>query len=42
MENLGEPFIPIHPGEIIKEELEFRKISPETICPNCRFFVHHA
>ena len=27
MENLGEPFIPIHPGEIIKEELEFRKIS---------------
>ena len=27
MGNLGEPFIPIHPGEIIKEELEFRKIS---------------
>ena len=27
MGNLGETFIPIHPGEIIKEELEFRKIS---------------
>ena len=27
MGNLGEPFIPINPGEIIKEELEFRKIS---------------
>ena len=27
MGNLGEPFIPIHPGEIIKEELEFRGIS---------------
>ena len=27
MGTLGEPFIPIHPGEIIKEELEFRKIS---------------
>ena len=27
MGHLGEPFIPIHPGEIIKEELEFRKIS---------------
>ena len=27
MGNLGKPFIPIHPGEIIKEELEFRGIS---------------
>lgn len=27
MGNLGEPFIPTHPGEIVKEELECRGIS---------------
>lgn len=27
MDNLGDSFIPIHPGEIVKEELEYRGIS---------------
>ena len=27
MGNLGFPFIPIHPGELLKEELEYRHIS---------------
>lgn len=27
MTNLGYSFIPVHPGEIIKEELQFRGIS---------------
>ena len=26
MSNLGNPYIPIHPGEILKEELNYRKI----------------
>lgn len=27
MDNLGDSYIPIHPGEIVKEELEYRGIS---------------
>lgn len=30
MGNLGEPFIPTHPGEIVKEELEYRGISQKS------------
>ena len=27
MNNLGNPYIPIHPGEILKDELHYREIS---------------
>jgi addiction module antidote protein, HigA family len=27
MSNLGNPYIPIHPGEILKDELQYRGIS---------------
>jgi hypothetical protein len=27
MGNLGDPFYPVHPGELIKDELEYRGIS---------------
>ena len=27
MDNLGHPFRPVHPGELLKDELEYRRIS---------------
>ncbi|MDR1975300.1 MAG: HigA family addiction module antidote protein [Bacteroidales bacterium] len=30
MENIGDPFYPIHPGELIKDELEYRGISQKS------------
>ncbi|MDR2651212.1 MAG: HigA family addiction module antidote protein [Prevotellaceae bacterium] len=30
MGNLGNPFYPVHPGELIKDELESRNISQRT------------
>jgi len=30
MSNLGFPFFPVHPGELLQEELEYRQISQKS------------
>ncbi|MBO7462202.1 MAG: HigA family addiction module antidote protein [Bacteroidales bacterium] len=34
MSNLGYGFHPTHPGEIIKDEIEYRNIKPESLALN--------
>lgn len=34
MSNLGYGFYPTHPGEIIKDEIEYRNIKPESLALN--------
>ena len=31
MSNLGFPFRPVHPGELLKDELEYRRLSQKSI-----------
>ena len=31
MSNLGFPFRPVHPGELLKDELEYRHLSQKTV-----------
>jgi len=31
MSNLGFPFRPVHPGELLKDELEYRQLSQKTV-----------
>ena len=31
MDNLGFPFRPVHPGELLKDELEYRHLSQRTV-----------
>ena len=31
MQEIGKPFTPIHPGELLKDELEYRKITQKKI-----------
>ena len=31
MDNLGFPFRPVHPGELLKDELEYRHLSQKTV-----------
>ena len=31
MDELGFPFRPVHPGELLKDELEYRKLSQKTV-----------
>jgi addiction module HigA family antidote len=31
MSNLGFPFVPVHPGELLKEELEYRHLSQKIV-----------
>ena len=31
MEDIGFPFRPVHPGELLKDELEYRNLSQKTV-----------
>ena len=31
MDNIGFPFRPVHPGELLKDELEYRHLSQKTV-----------
>ena len=31
MDNIGFPFRPVHPGELLKDELEYRHVSQKTV-----------
>ena len=35
MGNLGYPYTPTHPGEVIKEEIEYRGISQKVLSQRC-------
>ena len=36
MDNLGFPFRPVHPGELLKDELEYRKLSQKEVATQLR------
>jgi addiction module HigA family antidote len=36
MGNLGFPFFPVHPGEVLKDELEYRGISQKSFAEQLR------
>lgn len=42
MGNLGYPYTPTHPGEILKEEIEYRGISQKKIGRTDRYFLYDA
>ena len=40
MGNLGYPYTPTHPGEILKEEIEYRGISQKKLAETDRYFLY--
>ena len=39
MGNLGYPYTPTHPGEILKEEIEYRGISQKKLAEQIGIFI---